>query len=287
MRILSPIKAWLFGTVLGLVLAFPAFADGAGKYVSVPGAKLWYVDTGGPGEVLVLLHANTGTTESFVYQYAEFSKAGYRVIAFDRRGWGKSEPDPATGAQPGTVADDLAALVNALQLTKFHLIGLAGGGFVALDYAPSNLDKIRTLTIASSTGQLSDKDQQDFRDRIEVPELRKQHSMYREIGASYRGGNPEGLKRWLEIEEHARVTKAPAQPLKSPNSFAKISVINVPTLVIAGGADLISPPSLMRSWSAKLQDVKFVVVPEAGHNINWEEPEEFNKAILNFLREKS
>ena len=101
----------------------------------LPGVKLWFTDTGGTGVPFILLHANTGTSAVWANQIESFSWAGYRVIAFDRRGWGQSIADPATGPQPGSIADDLDALVEYLKLDKFHLLGTAGGGFAALDYA--------------------------------------------------------------------------------------------------------------------------------------------------------
>jgi pimeloyl-ACP methyl ester carboxylesterase len=77
-------------------------------YVNVPGARLFYQDTGGTGVPVVFLHAATGSSQVWKYQIPVFTKAGYRVIAFDRRGWGRTQIDPA-GPQPGTAADDLLA----------------------------------------------------------------------------------------------------------------------------------------------------------------------------------
>ena len=74
-----------------------------GRYAELPGVKLWFTDSGGAGVPIVLLHANTGTSISWEAQAAAFAKEGYRVIAFDRRGWGRSMADPKTGPQPGTV----------------------------------------------------------------------------------------------------------------------------------------------------------------------------------------
>ena len=80
------------------------------ELASLPGVRLWFTDTGGTGEPVVLLHANTGTSEIWEPQIEAFSKAGYRVIAFDRRGWGRSQAEPATGPQPGHTSEDLHAL---------------------------------------------------------------------------------------------------------------------------------------------------------------------------------
>lgn len=212
----------------------------AGTYAEVPGVKLWFIDTGGTGTPIVLLHANTGTSAVWQNQIEAFSKAGYRVIAFDRRGWGKSIANAATGPQPGSIAGDLDALADHLKLDKFHLLGVAGGGFAALDYAAWRPARIQSLVIGASTGQVSDKEVDDFIKRIEIPEIRKQPAAYREVGPSYRGANPEGTKLWSEIDEQSRQPGAPNQPLRTPNTFAKIETITAPVLIIAADADLLA-----------------------------------------------
>src|SRR5690348_18439356 len=89
----------------------PAAAENRyGTYADLPGVKLWFVDSGGAGVPIVLLHPNTGTVDIWEPQIAGLAHAGSRVIAFDRRGWGKSTPDPASGPQPGSIAEDLHAL---------------------------------------------------------------------------------------------------------------------------------------------------------------------------------
>ena len=142
----------------------------SGEYAELPGVKLWFTDTGGTGVPIVLLHANTGTSAIWESQAASFSRAGYRVIAFDRRGWGKSSASPSTGPQPGTIAGDLDVLADHLTLGKFHLLGVAGGGFAALDYAAWRPERLRSLVIGASTGQVSDKEIADFIARIEIPD---------------------------------------------------------------------------------------------------------------------
>jgi len=261
-------------------------ADGpaSGRYAELPGVKLWFTDTGGAGTPIVLLHANTGTSAVWANQVESFSLAGYRVIAFDRRGWGKSIADPATGPQPGSIAGDLDALAGHLALDRFHLLGVAGGGFAALDYAAWRPEKLRSLVIAASTGQVTDKEIADFIARIEVPDLRKQPAVYREVGPSYRGANPDGTRRWVEIEEHARQAGAPSQPLRTPNTFAKIETIATPTLVMAADADLLAPPALMRIWASHLKNHEWALMPDSGHAIAWEQPVTFNKKVLEFVK---
>jgi pimeloyl-ACP methyl ester carboxylesterase len=254
------------------------------EFASLPGVRLWFTDSGGSGEPIVLMHAITGTSESWEAQTAAFSNAGYRVIAFDRRGWGRSQADPATGPQPGHASDDLHALADFLSLGRLHLVGVAGGGFVALDYAAAHPERLSGLIVAASTGAVSDKEVQGVIARIEIPGIRALPAHFREVGASYRAANPEGTKRWLEIEEHARQANAPAQPLRSPNTFAKLATITTRTLVVAADADLIAPPGLMKIWARHVKGAQWTTVPDAGHSIAWEQPAIFNDIVVRFLK---
>jgi pimeloyl-ACP methyl ester carboxylesterase len=269
-------------TAIGTVVSARA-AEDAGAYAELPGTRMWFTDTGGTGVPLVLLHANTGNSPVWEPQVGAFARAGYRVIAFDRRGWGKSIASPATGPQPGTIAGDLDALADHLKLDRFHLLGVAGGGFAALDYAAWRPERLRTLVIGASTGQVADKEIADFIARIEIPEIRKQPVAYLELGPSYRGADPEGARRWSEIEEHSRQPGSPNQPLRTPNTFTKIATILMPTLIIAADSDLLAPPALMRIWAAHLRKHEWVVVPDAGHAVAWERPEIFNEKVIDFV----
>ena len=256
-----------------------------GKYAELPGVKLWFIDTAGAGVPIVLLHPNTGTSAVWDNQTKAFSEAGYRVIAFDRRGWGKSIADPASGPQPGSIAEDLDALVEYLKLGSFHLLGVAGGGFAALDYAAWHSERLRGLIVGGSTGRISDQEITDFVARIEIPEIRQQSAHYRELGPSYRGANPEGTKLWIEIDEHSRQPGVPFQPpLRTPNTFAKIATIPTPTLIIAADADLLAPPALMRIWAAHMRNHEWATIHDAGHAMAWEQPGAFNDKVLEFLR---
>jgi pimeloyl-ACP methyl ester carboxylesterase len=257
----------------------------AGAHADLPGVKLWYIDSGGAGVPVVLLHPNTGTVAVWEKQIADFSQAGYRVIAFDRRGWGKSVADPKSGEQPGSIAGDLDALADRLALDRFHLLGVAGGGFVALDYAAWRPERLRSLVVGGSTGAIADREIADLIARIAIPEIRKQSAHYRELGPSYRAANPEGTRRWIEIDEHSRQPGVEFQPLlRTPNTLAKIESIATAALIIAADADLLAPPALMRAWAARMKHHEWAVIHDAGHAMAWEQPGTFNDIVLDFLR---
>lgn len=252
----------------------------------LPGVRLSYRDSGGSGVPVVLLHANTGTSASWAPQFDAFSAAGYRVIAFDRRGWGGSIADPATGPQPGSVAEDLDALAEHLRLPKFHLLGIAGGGFVALDYAAWRQDRLRSLIVAASTGAFSEPEMQQLTRNIAFPGFAQLPEAFREISPSFRAIHPEQVAAWSHAQEAARQKDAPPQPLRTPNTFAKVAEIRLPMLAITAGADLLAPPTLMARWLRHILQAEVVAIADAGHSVAMEQPELFNQAVLAFLRSR-
>ena len=275
----------------------PASAESAVReaYATVPGARIFYRDTGGNGAPLILLHAATGSSRVWEYQIPVFAAAGYRVIAFDRRGWGRTainsaESQPASSqpasSQPGTAADDLLALLDQLGLDRVHLAGTAAGAFVALDFALSYPQRVRSLVIANSIGGVQDADYLELGRRIRPqPQFDALPPEFRELGPSYRAGNAAGTQRWVELEKMSRPPgpPTPPQPLRNRMTFALLETITAPTLLLTGDADLYAPPPVLQLFAARIKGSEVSIVPEAGHSAYWEQPELFNRAVLNFL----
>lgn len=254
------------------------------RHATLPGVRLAYRDTGGAGTPVMLLHANTGTSASWAEHFAGFAAAGHRVLAFDRRGWGGSTPDPASGTQPGSVAEDLAALADHLRLPPFHLLGVAGGGFAALDYAAWRQDTLRSLVVTASTGSFSEPEMRALSANIAIPGFAELPETFREIGPSFRALHPARVAAWAHAQELARQPGAPAQPLRTPNTFAKVAAIRLPMLAITASADLLSPPALMRAWLRHLPQAELFAIADSGHCVPMEQPALFAAAVLDFLR---
>jgi len=263
-------------------LAVLSFAQARETYADLPGVRLWYKDSGGGGVAVVFLHSNTGSSRNWDYQIPVFTAAGFRFIAYDRRGWGRSVTAP--GAQPGTAADDLHALMKYLGIDRFHLVATAGGGFVALDYALSFPDPPRSLVIANSIGGVQDEDYLELGRRLRPPQFDALPPELRELGPSYRASDPEGTKRWIELERMSRQNGATAQAFRNRMTFSMLEAIKVRTLLITGDADLYAPPPLLRLFTARIKNSESMIIPGAGHSGYWEQPEIFNRAVLDFIR---
>ena len=295
MRSVDVLLTGILTAVAGLIVpvgsARPGFASSQTRqppaafagYAELPGVHLWYVDSGGGGVPIVLLHANTGNADSWEPNAPGLAAEGYRVIAFDRRGWGRSQADATTGPQPGTIAEDLDALVDYLGLDRFHLVGIAGGGFVGYDYALWRPERLRSMVVAASGGAIEDAELAALRARTQLPGFSSWPPEFREVSPGYMATNPEGLDRWLDINHHSQQEGAPSQPLRTEITFAKLETIALPILLMPGDQDLQTPPWVMRRQAAHIPNVEFVVVPEAAHSLNWEQPDAFNREVLNFI----
>ncbi len=262
--------------------------DDVMTHARLPGVDLWYNDSGGTGTPIIFLHAASGTSESWVYQVPVLMAAGYRCITYDRRGWGSSKP-AHSGEQPGYVSDDLRGFVDHLGLDRFHLVATAAGGIGGLDCALVWPEQVLSLVVASSIGGVQDPEYLQVQHRLRPPEIQALPVELRELGPSYRAINPEGTRRWLDIEQSSRTegTHGPGQSLRQRMTFERLETMRVPVLVLVGEADLLSPPALMRLLAERIPQCEYVTVPEAGHAAFWEQPEVWNRLVLEFLDEHS
>ena len=218
---------------------------------------------------------------------SEFS-GDYQVIAMDQRNAGGRSHGPirADDGWDSYTANHIAVL-DHLGIEEVHVVGTAMGGYVAMDFAASRPTRTTSLVIAASgLGIQNDLVYTAFRERAEIPGMDEQPSHIREMSPTYRGMNPEGVTRWLEIYNNAQQEGAVRPPLLAPNTPEKLASLQSPTLVIAGGADLVTPSGGMRLWSRHITAPKeFVVIPEGGHVLVWEQPEVFNQILVDFLRQ--
>jgi pimeloyl-ACP methyl ester carboxylesterase len=272
---------------LACILAFVATAraeEARGSYIDLPEGKLWVIDTGGAGEPILLLHPRTGHSAIWENQISSFAAAGFRVIAPDKPGAGRSPL--ASDAKQVPYAETIDALADNLRLTRFTLVGAAEGGYFAFDYAAWKPERVRRLVLAASgLGVQVDEEGRAFRQNAAIPGFSKLPPEVRELSPTYRGLNPAGVRRWLEIEHQATPQNALRALLRTPNTVEKLAALHMPVLVIAGDVDLTTPSGAIRLWAKRLPDHKIKLITEAGHAVMWEQPDAFNEAVLSFIRQ--
>lgn len=250
-------------------------------YAETPGVKLWYWDTGGEGEVIVLCHPGSHSSLIWEYQQPVFAQAGYRVIAYSRRGHYKTEKGPEDN--PGSQVEDLIHLLDFLNVKKAHVLGAAAGGMAAMAFAVAHPERLHSLVLAGSIVGPNEQEWRDMFGRLELRKAREHMSPeFLELGPSYRAGNPEGFARFVELEELAKPNGPFSQPSGVDVTWAVMEAMQVPTLLLTGEADMYAPPSLQRLFAKHLPNYEMVFVSEAGHAAYWERPDVFNEIVLEF-----
>ncbi len=279
---LSPAKAQVVtaGPANGLLTPLPPQARVTEGLADLGTVKLWYWDTGGPGEAVVLLHPSSGSHEVFPFQQPVLAAAGYRVISYSRRGHANSE----TGRDADTFyqLDDLLALLAFLKVDTFHAVGTALGGYVGLDVALGHPGRVRSLILACSMMGISEPEYQAVSASLRPKGFAELPAEVRELGPSYRAANPAGVAEWKA--RHDRAGKSIGVRFRNKTTWATLAGLKVPVLLMTGDADLWIPPSLLRQVAAKIPGSQVVVIPESGHGVQWEQPDAFNAEIMTFFR---
>lgn len=249
----------------------------AGKYVNVNDIKVYY-EVYGEGEPLLLLHGNSGSIESFVFQIPELSKH-FKVIAIDSRAQGRSS-DSDQEISYALMASDMSELIDKLNLGKVNIVGWSDGGNIGLELAYAHPEKIlKVITFGanySNENFLAPPDSVKMNPNdpiiIQTSPLMKRYSTALERLSPDKGRIPI-IKKKLEV----LMTKYPNFTL------GQLKTINVPFMVVVGDHDLINIDHTI-SLFKNLKKVQLYVVPGASHLSLAEYPELINSEIIRFLK---
>lgn len=245
-------------------------------------------DEAGSGAPLLLLHAFPLDRRMWAPQLAALAD-GARVVALDFPGFGESSAAPfSIEGAAGVVAEFLAAR----GVPKAIVCGLSMGGYVALALARNHADKISGLILADTRAGVDDSTARANRDKSIALVNEKGSSALFEAMAqkvlsdAARAEWPELVARLKGIaaeQPAASVVAALAALRDRPDANPGLKDIAVPTLVIVGENDTVTPPLAAANMSAQIRGSKLVHIPDAGHLSNVEQPDAFNAAVRAFL----
>jgi non-heme chloroperoxidase len=259
-----------------------------------------YYEDHGSGQPVILIHGYPLSCSSWEKQLPVLLNAGHRVIAYDRRGFGKSS-QPTTGYNYDTFAEDLHKLITHLDLRDFALVGFSmGGGEVARyigKYGSKGVSKAVILSgvppfLLKTPDNPEGVDQSVF-DGIEKAITADRYAFFTEFFKNFYNTDVLLNKRVSEQAVQASwnvaaLSSATASLACVPTwheDFRKdLPKIDVPTLVMHGDADRILPINAAGARTSKLiKGARFVVVKDGPHCISWTHADEVNTELLNFL----
>ncbi|MEU8781718.1 alpha/beta hydrolase [Streptomyces sp. NPDC048637] len=245
----------------------------------------------GSGEPLVLVHGHPFDRSMWRPQTEHFSRAGWRVIAPDLRGYGESTVIP--GTTPLEVfARDLLALLDRLGAERFVLGGLSMGGQIVMECYRLFPERIRGLALADTFAAAETEEGRTARHDMAARLLREGMAGYaQEVLAKM--VSPRTLAERPDVAAHvlAMMTATPPEGAAAalrgraerPDYTELLSQISVPALVVVGTEDAYTPVSDARDIHARVPDATLAVIEQAAHMPNLERPDEFNTVLAAFL----
>ena len=258
--------------------------------VNANGIDINYRLDGDGTETIVLVNGLADDLETWAYQTEDFVAAGYRVLIFDNRGVGSSsKPDGRYTTE--LFARDTKALVDALGLRDFHLLGTSMGGMIAQEYAIANPGDLRSLVLSSTYAAPGPFCGRMFAMWADLAPVLGVPFVMRDV-TLWAFTLPFFEQREDELREFEAAMAEGTQPLEAylaqlssigtHDTTSRLDRITAPTLVIAGEEDILIPVALSRRLQQGIAGSEWATTP-GGHASIWEHPKPFNEAVLAFL----
>jgi 3-oxoadipate enol-lactonase len=258
---------------------------------SANGISMNYLLDGPVGTpVVTFSHALAASSAMWSAQAAVFA-ARYRVLRYDVRGHGESETTrgPYTLEQ---LAEDVHALLGALDIERTHFVGLSLGGMIGQHLALSHPEVLSSLVLCDTGARMPPEARFLWDERIEEA---AEHGMEpsaasapgRWFTSPFLGQHPEVVHR---VQAMIAATDPRgfincARAIQGMDLLDRLSEIRVPTLIIVGEADPGSPVAAAQAMRDHIPGAKLVVLRSASHLSNLEQPEAFDRALSDFLTE--
>ncbi|MGD9843805.1 MAG: alpha/beta fold hydrolase [Variibacter sp.] len=261
------------------------------------GVRLYYEETGS-GQLVIFVHEFAGDLRSWEPQLRHFGKR-YRAVAFNARGYPPSDvPEKSSSYSQARAADDIKSVLDHLGEKQAHIVGLSMGGFATLHFGIRHGASARSLCVGGC-GYGAEPDQRArFRDEAEtvaatikslgMPAFSEKYA-YGPTRVQFENKDPRGFAEFKQyLSEHSVAGSANTQlgvQKERPSLYDLVEdmkKITAPTLVITGDEDwpCLLPGVLMKRT---IPSAALAVMPNAGHTINIEEPDEYNRLVGEFL----
>jgi 3-oxoadipate enol-lactonase len=254
----------------------------------INGTDISYTDRGS-GTPLVLLHGFPLDSRMWDAQVSELSSR-WRVIAPDHRGFGQSRSDQSFTIE--SLADDAHMLLRELGALPCVLTGLSMGGYVALAYARKYPTDLRALILIDTKAEGDSAEAKEGRQKM-IDSARTGGSkavadqmmpkMLAEETPKSRPHPAQAHRQMMEASPPKTIEHALTAMRDRSDQTANLPSIPVPTLILVGDHDRITPPDVAESMRSKIPHARLTIIQGAGHMSPMEQPAQVNQAITRFL----
>ena len=261
------------------------------------GVNLYYEETGS-GTPVIFVHEFAGDYHSWEPQVRHFCRR-YRVITYNARGYPPSSvPEDVSAYSQNRAADDIKSVLDHLRIDLAHVVGLSMGGFATLHFGFRHPSRALSLCVAGCGYGAEPGQRELFRaEAVAVAEFIKTQGMvafaekyaYGPTRVQYENKDPRGFAAFKKmLSEHSVLGSANTQlgcQRERPSLYDlvdQMKALTVPTLVLTGDEDwpCLTPSILMKQ---SIPSAALAVMPNCGHGINVEDPDEFNHLVGNFI----
>jgi 3-oxoadipate enol-lactonase len=255
-------------------------------FSTVDGVRLHYRQEG-QGTDLILIHGLGGSLRDWDACTPALQQH-HRVLRWDVRGFGESDK-PAGPYSPQLFARDLAGLARACQVTRAHVAGISMGGVVAQRFALDFPELVQSLTLISTSSEVSAQAQAAWEKTAKVIEERgfSANAGFAEriFAPSFVTAHPELVRDMANrtATNDPRAYAAAARAIGAYNWTADLKRVHTPTLILQGLEDTLTPPGGSVKMSRVLPHARLLLIPDCGHVVPDEKPEVFTCTLLAFL----
>jgi pimeloyl-ACP methyl ester carboxylesterase len=261
------------------------------------GVRLYYEETGS-GKPLIFVHEFAGDHRSWELQMRHFGQR-YRSIAFNARGYPPSDvPENQAAYSQSRAADDIRSVLDHLSIDRAHIVGLSMGGFATLHFGFRHAARALSLCVAGCGYGAEPEQRERFRsEAATIADFITSAGMkafadkyaYGPTRVQFENKDPRGFAEFKRLlAEHSALGSANTQlgvQRERPSLYDLVEDmkrLTVPTLILTGDEDW---PCLLPGVLLKrnIPAAAFAVMPNCGHTINLETPDEFNRIVGDFL----
>lgn len=260
------------------------------NFVAVRGIKMVYLDIGS-GPVVLLLHGFPFDKSMWADQVEALTAAGFRTVVPDLRGLGETKATSEISTMDD-MARDAAALLDHLGIDRAVVCGLSMGGYAAFEFTHLFPSRVRGLVLAGTRAPADNENEKAGREQQVQTMLRAGMvpisiaTLPKLLAERTRAQKPDVVKRVRTMIacSDPRGAAAAQRGMAARRDYTDdLGKINVPTLILVGREDPIRPVSDAEFMHERISSSQLEIIEDAAHMTNMEQPEQFNRAMIDFL----